>query len=52
MRTLVDARKETGYRTVVWNGQDDRGKEVANGVYFCKVEAEKHTETKKIIVLR
>jgi hypothetical protein len=40
------------YHEVVWDGRDDEGVSVANGVYFYKIEAksgnETHTQTGKI----
>ncbi|MCK4232877.1 T9SS type A sorting domain-containing protein, partial [candidate division WOR-3 bacterium] len=37
---------------VSWDGKDDLGKTVASGVYFCKLEAEKGSQTEKILLLR
>ncbi len=37
---------------VLWNGKDNRNQEVASGVYYTKMEAGKHTEFKKMLLLK
>jgi hypothetical protein len=40
IRTIQDTERETAnYRTLKWNGEDDRGDKVANGVYFARIKA-------------
>jgi hypothetical protein len=40
IRTLRDTeRASANYRSQVWDGMDDEGREVANGVYFARVKA-------------
>lgn len=50
--TLVDESKERGTYQLTWNGRDERGDEVASGVYFYKLEAEDFTQSKKMILMR
>jgi len=38
VRTLLDAEVPSGRQTVVWDGMDDGGAAVANGVYFYRIE--------------
>lgn len=37
--TLVRGVQEAGGHTLVWNGCDDRGRELASGVYFYRLRA-------------
>ncbi len=37
---------------VPWDGIDDYGKKVKNGIYFCKLQAGDYTITKKISLIR
>jgi hypothetical protein len=38
-----------GYHTVVWDGTDVRGADVAGGVYFCRLLTEQRTLTNKML---
>lgn len=54
IKELVNEEKQaspTPY-SVVWNGTDDSGRQVASGVYFCQMEAKRFTSAKKIVILR
>lgn len=52
VRTLVSEPQQPGYYTVNWNGRDEQGKLVANGIYFYKLAAQDFTCTRKLILLR
>ena len=49
---LRQGRVEAGYHRVVWDGRDDRGHAVANGVYLYRLEAGSFVATRKLAVLR
>jgi hypothetical protein len=51
VRTIDAAGLSPGTREVVWDGTDDRGAIVANGVYFYTVEGNGDTVTGKILVI-
>jgi len=38
--------------SVIWDGKDDKGRIVTNGIYFCKVSAEKREFVKKLVLIR
>ncbi len=52
IRTLVNEQQEAGYYTVFWNSEDERGEEVTSGIYLCRIEAGKFSQTKKLILLK
>jgi len=52
VRTLMNESKIAGTYEVIWDGKDDRGKEVASGVYFYKIKAGDFTEAKKMILMK
>jgi|GEM_PF-968157 len=49
---LVNKIEESGLKEVIWNGTDGRGKKVASGVYFCKLEVAGFAQTRKITIVR
>ncbi|KPJ62810.1 hypothetical protein AMJ44_15115 [candidate division WOR-1 bacterium DG_54_3] len=52
VRTLVDEPKQAGSYQVIWNGKNENGKEVASGIYFCKLKAGDQAQTKKMILIK
>lgn len=52
VRTLVDAERLSGERSVTWNGTDDAGRDVASGVYFYRLEAGAEKFAKKLVLVR
>ncbi len=52
VRTLVDEEMMPGNYQVVWDGKDDKGKEVASGIYFCKLKAGSYQKIRKMVLLK
>jgi hypothetical protein len=52
VRTLVDEPKWAGSYTVVWDGTDDDGNEVASGIYLCKLQVGDQSQTKKMLLIK
>ncbi len=52
VRTLVNGYQSVGYKSVTWDGTDENGKKLPQGVYFYELKASKHTFVKKLILLR
>ena len=52
LRTLVDEPKGRGNHEVIWDGKDDKGKEVASGIYFYQLKVGEFTESKKMLLLK
>ena len=48
VRTLVDEPKKSGNYRVIWDGKDDKGKDVSSGIYFYTLEMENYKKTKKM----
>jgi hypothetical protein len=52
VRILVDDRQPAGLYTVTWDGRDGRGRGVAAGVYFVRLEASFGVATRKMVLAR
>ena len=52
VRSLVNGVYTAGEYTVIWNGTDESGGEVASGVYFYRMSAEGFTETRKMLLMK
>jgi hypothetical protein len=53
-RCVVSAEeiKEAGNHTFLWNGSDDRGKELSSGVYFITLTSKSGTKGKKLLLMK
>lgn len=52
VKTLLDKNLKLGKHILLWNGNDENGNKVANGLYFYKVEQNKETKVKKMILIK
>lgn len=57
VKTLVDEYKEAGHFTIHWDGSNNRGREVASGVYIYRIEIqtvnqETMAKSRKLMLLR
>ncbi|MBN2029685.1 T9SS type A sorting domain-containing protein [bacterium] len=48
--TLVNEEKQAGYYTTIWNGRDKMGRQVAGGVYLCRIQTAKYSNTIRMIL--
>ena len=52
VRTLVDGECPAGRYSVMWDGTDDVGRDVASGVYLCRMEAGQYSAVRKLVLVR
>jgi hypothetical protein len=52
VRTLVDDEQVSGRHQVVWDGLNESGVEVPQGVYFCRLQAGTYFISSKLILVR
>ena len=50
--TLFDGAQSAGPGSATWNGRDVRGRNVAAGVYFVRVQAAGEMQTKRVVLVR
>ena len=52
VRTLVGEMKEAGAYSVRWDGRNEEGEKLPNGVYFYVLKTGDYTSSKKMILLK
>ncbi|MFQ5870080.1 MAG: FlgD immunoglobulin-like domain containing protein, partial [Candidatus Zixiibacteriota bacterium] len=49
---LVDEARNAGRYSLIWDGRNQSGEEVASGVFFYRIEAGDYTKVRKMTILR
>ncbi|MBN2461774.1 MAG: T9SS type A sorting domain-containing protein, partial [Candidatus Cloacimonetes bacterium] len=52
VRTLIDQYQSAGEKTVLWDGTDNTGNKLGNGIYFYKLNTTKNSSIKKMMMLK
>jgi hypothetical protein len=52
IKTLVNGNMNAGYHSITWNGRNEAGKKVANGVYMYRMNSGNFQATKKLLILK
>jgi flagellar hook assembly protein FlgD len=52
VKTLFEGYQEAGFKIVNWDGKDERGKDLASGIYFYQLKAGEVTQTKRMVLLK
>ncbi len=52
VRTLVNEKRMKGQHTVMWNGCDEDGKALPNGIYFCSLVTGDTALIEKMVILK
>ncbi len=52
VRTLESGVLPAGEHEIVWTGRDDRGRQAASGIYFCRAVVGDWREVRKVVLLR
>ena len=50
--TLVNEVKDAGPHTATWKGLNERGSQVASGVYFYRLKTKDFIQTNKMVILK
>ncbi len=52
VKTLVNEQVNAGYHSVVWDGKDNFGTNVATGIYLYRLETKTYNQTKKMMLMK
>ncbi|MEE3234107.1 MAG: FlgD immunoglobulin-like domain containing protein [Candidatus Latescibacterota bacterium] len=52
VRSLVGGLSKPGLHTVIWNGRDNSGRDVASGTYFLRLRFDDRISIRKMLLLR
>ena len=52
IRTLINSQRPAGSHTVVWDGKDNLGREVASGTYFYELVAGTFSKSARMLLVR
>lgn len=52
VRNLHQGTLGSGSHKLVWDGKDDHGRTVGSGVYFARINADKHKQTVKMVLMK
>ena len=52
VKNIFNKQQDYGKHVVSWDGTDNKGREMASGVYFTRMIAEQFSQTKKMLLLK
>jgi len=52
IRTMLDEEKSSGTYRVLWDGRNETGELVPNGIYFCRISSMGVVKTRKMLLLK
>ncbi len=52
VRSLVSGTQSEGYHQVTWRGNDENGKPVSSGIYFCRLKSGNQTMIRKMMLMK
>ncbi|MGB8657180.1 MAG: FG-GAP-like repeat-containing protein [Candidatus Zixiibacteriota bacterium] len=52
VRELVNGFQTRGQKSIIWDGRNAQGKEVATGIYFCRLQAKGGYKTRTMVLVK
>jgi len=52
VRTLIDQNQTSGSYSIIWDGKDDNGLRVPNGIYVCNIKTVNKVQCSKLMLIK
>jgi hypothetical protein len=52
IQTLLNNQEYAGKYKIIWDGKDDKGNEVASGLYLCRMQINDFVQSKKMLLMK
>jgi hypothetical protein len=52
VRDLAAGQRPAGEHTLAWDMRDDNGREVSSGIYFARLDADRQSLTRKLVMVK
>jgi hypothetical protein len=52
VRTLASEHLSRGQKSVLWDGKNDSGEDVASGIYFYQLRVRDYSATRRLVLLK
>ncbi|MGB2696542.1 MAG: T9SS type A sorting domain-containing protein [Candidatus Zixiibacteriota bacterium] len=52
IKVLVNNFQTKGIKSITWDGKDQKGRMVATGIYFYRLETTDYAESKKMLLIK
>jgi hypothetical protein len=52
VKKLINTDVKSGYHIVRWNGKDENGRNIVNGIYFVKIESAGKVKSAKVMLIK
>ncbi len=52
VKELVNGNQNAGQYSVIWDGTDDKGDQVATGIYFYRLKTDEYTHSRKMALIK
>jgi len=52
VKTVINHNQTSGIYSVSWDGKDDKGRTVAQGIYFYRLQTDNFSDTKRLVFIK
>ena len=52
VKTVLNEKQTSGYKTIIWDGTNDRNKTVSTGIYYYTVSTSRFSKTNKMVLIK